>query len=85
MFLDNEIFLDPPIFNFIFNKKKLFLMVKSWGDFSLEVGGILPRISYKLHWTYEEIHCRGEPYLFSGLRDRYTKINRQIDILLLFY
>ena len=36
------------------------------GDLYWEGGGTLPQIVINLPWTYEKLHCKKEPYRFSG-------------------
>ena len=49
-------------------RSSLFLgrVIFSRGDFSWEGGGTLPKIVENLPWTYEKLHCYGEPDRFSG-------------------
>ena len=60
----------PPPFSDLFLKRKSY--TKIWGrhifkdNFSLKVGGTLPKIVINLPRTCEKLHCKGEPYWFSG-------------------
>ena len=72
----------PSTFNFSFKKKIVFgrgcfQRVLSPGMVKLNFLNIIVIIP----WTYKKLHCKGEPYCFSGQRDPFL----QTDIQLLLY
>ena len=73
----------PPLF---FNFHSSFKKEKGKGNFSLESGGILPKIGINLPRTYEKLHCKGEPLWYSGGQQNPSiYIDRETNSLLFFY